>query len=153
MSDGGWPGSPDDLFSPEELAEARAAGKMIVPYKVRTLKEITDEAVEKRNKAIADRLHEEPKTKRERSIEQIESRLVFVPLEETTALDERKERVIVNHWWVHRPGKGLMFYMSPGTKNPGDFTPQCNRDERITRKIAKKLYPNDEVIFVEAVYV
>ena len=55
-----------------------------------------------------------------------------------------------NHWWVHVPGEGLVFY-----KRGRDIWPQANLNENITRKLLGKLeFPAGvETLFVEHAFV
>lgn len=71
--------------------------------------------------------------------------LTHMPLDQATAdPGEGFWDILVDRWWVHAPGQGLLFYGK---------SPQCNRHEGITRKIAAKLYPDAEIIFLPRVYV
>lgn len=70
-------------------------------------------------------------------------KVFYVPY--TTATSPLDGRCICNAYWVIHPTLGLAFY--------GDgASPQCNTDERVTRSIAKKIYPGHEVQRVGAVY-
>lgn len=62
-------------------------------------------------------------------------------------------RRTTNQWWIVHPEKGLAFYIP--AKRVGYGMPQCNADERITRKIAENgLYEFPyEIKFFELVWV
>lgn len=52
--------------------------------------------------------------------------------------------VLVDRWWSHEPGKGLLFYRK---------SPQCNGVKAISEFVTKKCHPDAEVIFVPRVYI
>lgn len=92
--------------------------------------------------------------------ERLEATLEFVDRE--TIETPRDGDVLTKRWWVYRPGKGLVFHRSPrGPKRPTlsgypswcGAIPQCNPHEAVARNLQAKLYPDDEIVFVEAAYI
>ncbi len=85
---------------------------------------------------------------------------------ERKALDESKFRFIafdvavvpprglINHlkdkWWCVHPEKGVAFYVGH-SRRQGHFTPQCNSNESITRRLLAN-YPWAEVRFIPSVF-
>ena len=53
-------------------------------------------------------------------------------------------RVIVGHWWVVTPEGDVLIY-----KGEGAYTPQCNRDRRVTARLA----PSFDSIYLPVAYV
>jgi hypothetical protein len=51
--------------------------------------------------------------------------------------------ILVDRWWSHEPGKGLLFFRK---------SPQCNANEGFARKVTERFHPDAEVIFVPRVY-
>lgn len=80
-----------------------------------------------------------------------ESRLCFRTLAEATT-PKNGYVVMLDHWWVTCPERGLVFYRSPGERAGALGSPQCNRNESITRTVIARLWPQFEVTFVPLVY-
>ena len=53
--------------------------------------------------------------------------------------------VMVDRWWSCHPEKGLIFWRR--------YSPQCNTNERINKKLTAQLYPWAEAQFMHVVYV
>lgn len=70
----------------------------------------------------------------------------YVPLDEATTATAGKYRAIVDHWWIYRPGLGIVF---AGLQSQ---SPQCNIDRRATEMIQSKLYPDAKIIQVPIVF-
>lgn len=75
-----------------------------------------------------------------------EDKFEFVPVEEAIIpppglIDHMKDR-----WWIVHPDKGLAFF-----KSRGSLSPQCNGDERITRRLSEA-YPWAEVRFIPSAF-
>jgi hypothetical protein len=71
----------------------------------------------------------------------------FVPIEEARVSPGGFVQHYKNHWWIHVPGKGLMFSGQRGE------APQCNSDRRVAEIIHNKLYPDTELVQIADVYV
>lgn len=71
--------------------------------------------------------------------------IVFVPLD--VATEPRNGECIVDSWWSHVPGRGLLFYRM-GT----DLFPQCNGHRDLAERLTAKMYPDAEVLFVPVVF-
>ncbi len=72
--------------------------------------------------------------------------ITYIPLDE--AKTPKEGHCYVNRYWTVHPTKGVLFY-TPDRKT---MAPQCNDVEEITTKIRDKIYPDCEVIFIEAVF-
>lgn len=71
----------------------------------------------------------------------------YLPLDRATTPHEGA-KVYVGRWWVHVPGKGLVFYKS------GRFlSPQCNPHRATVADIAGQNCPGAEVIRVPVVFI
>jgi hypothetical protein len=79
-------------------------------------------------------------------------KLLYVPLE--VAASPADGRAMTDSWWSVHPEKGLAFYYTPADARAmdGEPAPQCNRDERVARKITDRLYPEHEVRHVPVVF-
>jgi hypothetical protein len=77
--------------------------------------------------------------------------LRYVPLDQLQTPKSGYE-VLVDYWWVIDPEKGALFYQR-STKNQSLGSPQCNRDENVTRNIGSKLYKDMEIRQIHLAYV
>lgn len=79
------------------------------------------------------------------SMTNINSNLInYMTLEEATKEpDDGFWYVLADRWWSYEPGKGLLLYQN---------SPQCNKSKSITEAIARKRYPDAQIIFVPRVY-
>lgn len=69
----------------------------------------------------------------------------YLPLDKATAAPgDGFWEVYADRWWAYEPEKGLIFYRK---------SPQCNRDERIARRVVELCHPDAEMVFVPRVYV
>lgn len=70
-------------------------------------------------------------------------RLSYLPLSEViTEPGDGWWDILVDRWWAHEPGKGLIFYGK---------SPQCNRIESLARAVHEKCHPTAELIFMPRV--
>ena len=76
--------------------------------------------------------------------EAIMRQMYFLSLEEA-ATPSNYAQVIMDHWWIVDPEKGLMFFGR-------GYAPQCNSNQKIAESIAK-IHPTCEVKHLELVYV
>lgn len=62
-------------------------------------------------------------------------------------------RVLVNKWWSVHPERGAAFFW-PGrpARQARDASPQCHAVESIARGLCRKLYPDNEVMFLPVVF-
>lgn len=67
----------------------------------------------------------------------------YLPVREALA-PVNGAQVIADSWWMVHPSKGLVFYRK--------YSPQCNIDSRISKKLAW-MYPDCEVAFFPVVFV
>lgn len=78
-------------------------------------------------------------------------RLVFIPPEEFAVPGSGQFEHFRDHWWTTDAEGRLAFYWFG--QRPRRFRPQCNSDERISRKLTSELYPDLEVRQVPSVFV
>lgn len=71
--------------------------------------------------------------------------LVYVPLRELATPPSGIIEHRAGYWWAVHPIRGAIFFR----RRPGDTpAPQCNADERITRRFLTGLYPWAECVQV-----
>lgn len=75
-----------------------------------------------------------------------EDRFKFVPIDEAVVPPSGIIQHFKDHWWIVHPEKGLAFFDSRGW-----LSPQCNGDERVTRRLAQH-YPWAEVQFIPSAF-
>src|SRR6186713_255812 len=80
----------------------------------------------------------------------------YVPLKDIS--DPQSGEFIKDHWWVHHPERGVLFWTWRHTPPPvgfadGDLKPQCNRDQRIADMVLHRLHkPPHQPLLVPAAY-
>lgn len=77
--------------------------------------------------------------------EKLRKNLTFVPLDKATTPTTGMFQVYVDWWWCVTPEEQLMFYH--------EDAPQCNRQEKLARRLHDRLYPGYEVRQIPVVYV
>ena len=78
-----------------------------------------------------------------------EENLVFVPFDEAAIAPGGIIEHLKNRWWLCCPDRGVAFYQPLGK---GPRYPQCNTDEKTTRKLFERRYPNLEVRLIPSVF-
>lgn len=77
--------------------------------------------------------------------------ITYISIEEATKPPGGLIEHLRDKWWSVHPTKGLIFYVGKG--KPKCFSPQCNSNEDITRRIQEMLYPWAEVRFMPSVFI
>ncbi len=76
-------------------------------------------------------------------------KLEFIPANRLQNPPRGMVEHIKDSWWVNCPERGLAFYRR-GKRDP--LCPQCNKDERIAKAVAAKVWSGLEVSFVPSVF-
>lgn len=80
----------------------------------------------------------------------------YVPL--SAIADPQSGEFIKDHWWAYHPARGVLFWTHRHRPPPvgfaeGDLKPQCNRDQRVSEMVIKRLHePPIQPLLVPAAY-